>query len=686
MTKRTPLNGVAKRQWSNADWIWSSKVWTLLLLTAWAVRGDPNSPPKTTDDLENLTLEQLVNVRVTSVSKEQTDLFASPAAISVVTADDIRRLGITSLPEALRLVPGMDVAQITANEWAVSARGFNAEFGRDLLVLIDGQTVYTPSTAGVFWNAQEVVMEDLDRIEVIRGPGATLWGANAVDGVINVISKSAKETQGLLVSSSAGSAQQDTATVRYGGELASNLYYRVYGTHSDVSDFTDSNGKGAGDGWDSTLGGFRADWQPPSQNILTLQGRYYYSEAAQPIEQVTLAPPAVLLNSEKEFNQGGNVLGRWTRNVSDSAQWTVQAYFDHVEQNTGFGIEYLNTYDVDLQDRFSLGSWNDIVWGTGYRYQVVGETPTFELNWTPETQYIRLFNVFGQDDIMVVPERLHLILGSKFEDNSLVQWEVEPNARLLWTPSKNQTLWAAVSRACRIPSLFELDSRLNAAAFQPGPSSPPALVSVFGNPEATAEKLLAYELGYRIAPTKSLSFDLTGFYNVYQHLLVQVPNATVIEASPPPPHLLISSTYQNAGSGDTYGIELSGQWRVTENWRLTASYSWLGTQLTPASVFPHSPQQQFQVRSYLDLPYHLELNGAVYVVGQNTSPLSVGFQEIPSYVRADLGLIWRPCKWLEVGLWGQNLQQKEHIEFSAEQTHVLTEIPRSVLAKVTVRF
>jgi iron complex outermembrane receptor protein len=658
----------------------------LLLRPAWAAGADTNQPPKTSDDLENLTLEQLVNVQVTSVSKEQTDLFASPAAISVVTADDIRRLGITSLPEALRLVPGMDVAQINANEWAVSARGFNAEFGRDLLVLIDGRTVYTPSSAGVFWNAQDVDMEDLDRIEVIRGPGATLWGANAVNGVINVISKSAQETQGLLVSSSAGSVQQDAATVRYGGELASNLFYRVYGTRSDVSDLTDSNGKGAGDGWNSTLGGFRTDWEPPSQNILTLQGDYYYSEAAQPIAQVSLAPPAVSLISEHEFNQGGNILGRWTHDVSDSAQWTLQAYFDHVEQNTGFGNEHLNTIDVDLQDRFSLGSWNDLVWGVGYRDQVAEDTPTFELAWTPETQAIRLFSMFGQDDITVAPDRLHLILGSKLEDNSLVQWEYEPNARLLWTPSKSQTIWAAVSRATRTPSLFELDTRLNATAFQTGPASPPALVSIFGNPEATAEKLLAYELGYRVAPTKNLSFDLTGFYNIYDHLLIQVPNPTVIEASPSPTHLLISSTYQNAGSGDTYGVELSGQWRVLENWRLTASYSWLGTQLTPAADFAQSPQQQFQVRSYLDLPCHLELNGAVYIVGRNTSPLSTGFEEIPSYARVDLGLIWRPRKWLEVGLWGQNLLQSEHIEFSSQQTPAVTEIPRSVLAKVTWRF
>jgi iron complex outermembrane receptor protein len=316
----------------------------------------------------------------------------------------------------------------------------------------------------------------------------------------------------------------------------------------------------------------------------------------------------------------------------------------------------------------------------------VEDTPTFEFTWIPEIQHLRLFNFFGQDDLKILQDRLHLILGIKFEDNSLVDWEVEPNARLLWTPTEHQTLWAAVSRAARTPSLFELDGRLNAAAFQPGPASPPALVSVFGNPNNAAENLLAYEVGYRVEPAKNLSFDLTGFYNIYDNLLIQVHNPTVIETIPSPTHLLISSTYMNAGSGDTYGVELSSQWRVIENWRLTASYSWLGTRLTPASDYAQSPQQQFQVRSYLDLPYHLELNGGVYLVGRSTAPIATGFDEIPSYVRADLGLIWTPRKWLEIGLWGQNLLQSEHIEFAAQQTPALTEIPRSVLAKVTVRF
>jgi iron complex outermembrane receptor protein len=450
----------------------------------------------------------------------------------------------------------------------------------------------------------------------------------------------------------------------------------------------ESTGTAAGDAWNASQGGFRMDWEPPSQNVLTLQGDYYYSEAGKPTDRVSLTPPGTTLIDDHEYNESGNILVRWTRIFSDSSQLTLQTYYDHVQQEDGFGIEILNTYDIDLQDRFALGSRNDFVWGTGYRYQAVENTPSYELTWTPEIEYIRLFSVFGQDDFTVMRDRLHLILGSKFEDDSLVGWEIEPNGRLLWTPAENQSVWAAVSRASRTPALVELNGHLNVAAFPTAPPGPPALVSVFGDPDNVPEKLTAYELGYRVAPAKNLSFDVTGFYNVYDDLIIQAPNPTVFVTSPPPPHLLISSTWLNAGAGDTYGIELSSQWRVLDSWRLTASYSWLGTRLTAetSSYVGRSPSQQFQIRSYLDLPYHLELNGAIYFIDRSLSPSPTGLDEIPAYARVDLGLTWSPRKWLEVGLWGQNLQQSMHVEFSSQQTPALTEIPRSVLAKVTVRF
>jgi iron complex outermembrane recepter protein len=646
-----------------------------------------NPPAASANALPDLSLEQLVNVQVTSVSKKATSLADSPAAISVITADDIDRLGIVTLPDALRLVPGMDVAQINANEAAVSVRGFNAQFGDKLLVLIDGRSVYTPASGGVFWNSQTVMLDDLDRIEVIRGPGAVLWGANAVDGVINIVSKSARETQGLLVTGAGGSEIQPLAGVRYGGELASNVYYRVYAQRSDEAEYQETSGPGAGDFWDTTLAGFRIDWEPPTQNTVTFQGDYYGDEAGEPSRSVSLAPPGVSYPTVTEYNNGGNLLGRWTHDFSASSQLTLQAYFDHVEQDDSYGELYQNTYDIDLQDHFALGSWNDFVAGAGYRYTALENTPSFQLTWVPETFFNTIYNFFAQDEITVVPDRLRLTVGGKLEYNNLADWQPQPDGRVLWTPTEKQSIWASAALATATPPLVNQSARLNVAAFQPSASSPPALVSILGNPNIGVERLTDYEIGYRNAVAERLSFDVTGFYNVYDSLIVAVPNPTQIESSPGPTHLLLPSTWENAGQANTYGAEVSGQWRVTESWRLTASYSFLEMQLnTAAQSLGQSPEQQFQLRSYLDLPHHLQLNGAFYFVDRCTSPLTSTVVEIPTYARLDLGLVWRPAHWLEVGIWGQNLSQAWHVEFASQQTQVLTEIPRSVMAKITLRF
>ncbi len=496
---------------------------SLICVLASAPAKADDAPAKSFQDYADLSLEQLVNVKVTSVSKKETELSLSPAAISVVTGEDIRRLGITTIPEALRLVPGMDVARVNGNEWAVNARGFNDEFAKSLLVLIDGRTVYTPASGGVFWNAQDVVMEDLARIEVIRGPGATLWGANAVNGVINIISKPAKETQGALVSTAAGTEDQPTTTARYGGQLGTNLYYRVYAKYFNRDGLVDSTGRDAADDWRMARGGFRVDWEQSPENLLTLQGDGYGGHAARSVSSVSLNPAATQLATGREQNDGANVLGRWTHTFSEASQLSLQGYYDYFKEDDGNGTEYSHTLDFDLQDHFALGTRNDIVCGAGFRHASIQNTSDFNLAWTPETQQIQLFNVFAQDDIMLVPERLHLTLGSKFEHNSLVGLEIQPSGRLLWTPGAHQTVWAGVSRAARTPSLFERNARLNVAAFQP-PGSPPVLVSILGNPAVTAEKVTAYELGYRVEPTPRLSFDLAGFFNQYSDLLVTPSN------------------------------------------------------------------------------------------------------------------------------------------------------------------
>ena len=672
---------------------WCNRFWNkasfagFMLLVAGAI-GAADAAPPSTNSVADISLEELINIQVTSVSKKETDLFTSPAAIYVITCEDIRRSGMTSLPELLRMVPGMDVARIDANHWAISSRGFNDQYANKLLVLIDGRTIYSPVTAGVFWNVQDVPLDDIDRIEVIRGPGATLWGANAVNGVINIITKSAKDTQGGLVTVTYGTEDQPSTTVQYGGQLATNLFYRAYVTYFNRDNFTDSTGKDAADAWNSIRGGFRMDWEPTTENSFTLQGDYYRLNAGETIDDTTLTPPFANRVNYVDHDSGGNVMGRWTHNFSDTSQLSLQLYYDHSKQGDAPIVIKNDTYDFDLQHRFALGTRQDIVWGAGYRYLTTDTSPSFFATLTPGGEHEQLVSAFIQDDITVVENRLHLIVGSKLEHNHTTGFEVEPSGRLAWTPTKKQTIWAAVSRAVRTPSDLEQDIRQNNSASQTPPSPFPVLVSVFGNPNLQSEELTAYELGYRIKPLERLSFDVSAFYNVYDRLMTPVQGAPYFV--PPAGPMVVPLTFQNSQRGETYGGELLGEWRVTENWKLIASYSLLQMHLHPnnpgASVNDISPQNQFQLRSYLNLPHHVELDGAVYYVDQ-IAPIS-GFSgmSIPAYVRVDLGMTWRPTKSLEIGIYGQNLADGSHPEFTSYKTTVLTEMPRSVMGRVTWRF
>jgi iron complex outermembrane recepter protein len=651
--------------------------------------ADQKQSAASSGDWSNLTLEQLVNIQVTSVAKKQTDLFKSPAAIYVITQEDIRRSGLTSIPELLRMVPGLDVARMDANHWAISARGFNDQYANKLLVLIDGRSIYTPAFAGVYWNTQDVPLEDIDRIEVIRGPGATLWGANAVNGVINIITKNAKDTQGGLVSATYGTEDQPSTTARYGGTLGTNLFYRAYVKYFNRDEFVDSFGHDTVDEWNATRGGFRADWEASDINRLTLQGDYYYSDTGETVDWAMLTPPFANRINYIDHNEGGNVLSRWTHDFSETSQLTLQMYYDHMRQEDAPIIIRNETYDFDLQHRFALGERQDIVWGLGYRYQDEHVTTNFWVSLTPAISHHQVFSAFVQDEISVVPDRLHLTIGSKFEHNDYTGFEVQPSARLAWTPTEKQTIWAAVSRAVRTPSNLELDIRQNRLAFQP-PSGPPILISVLGNPDLKSEELLAYELGYRAEPTKQLSFDATAFYNVYDRLRNFVQGFPRLENNPPPPHLLIPLTLGNGQRGETYGAELLAEWRATDNWRLVASYTLFQMHVGPnnpgTSINNDSPQNQFQLRSYLNLPHHVELDGAVYYVDQIAPVLGMAEAHIPSYVRLDLGVTWCPLKSLEIGIWGQNLLDERHAEFTNYKTDFITEVPRSVLGRITWRF
>ncbi len=651
-----------------------------LWLAAGAGATGTNQPPPAADDLENLSLEQLVNVRVTSVSKKKpTCLLHRPPSTSL-RKEDIRRNGITSIPDALRMVPGMNVAQINASQWAVSSRGFNGQFADNLLVLVDGRSVYTPAFAGIIWEIQDLVMEDVDRIEVIRGPGAALWGDNAVNGVINIITKSARETQGGLISTSFGTDEHSITSLRYGGQLSTNLFYRAYLKYETEDGFDNSSGGNRPlDGWDAWHGGARFDWEPNLNDRFTVQGDYLAADLDGTAQSPLLTPPYVTNFTGVNPKSDGNVLGRWTHDFSSSSQLTLQVYYDRSVETDAELKSTVDVYDLDLQHRFALGERQDLIWGAGFRDNEDIIPPSFNLTLYPAKSFTQIYNVFAQDDVTVVKDRLHLILGTKLDHDPYTGFEIQPSGRLLWTPSDRQTVWLAVSRAVSTPSqISAVASRYNQSAF-PSPGGP-VLVSLFGNPDLQAEELVAYELGYRMVPSPSWSFDLATYYNVYNDDQGYQTGTPFFEATPVP-HLVIPEISENLQSGETYGAELSVQWKPFDCWRLAASYSWLHMHLEPVDATAgDSPQNQFQIHSYLDLAHNVDLSSAIYYVSRLPD------QNVAAYIRLDLGVTWQVNKSWEIGIFAQNLTDDGHAEFGSFRTPVITEIPRSAYGKITYRF
>jgi len=640
----------------------------------------------TGDDLTGMSLEQLMKEPVTSVTKKTSRLSDSAAAIAVVTQEDMRRLGIASLPDALRLVPGLDVARISSNAWAISSRGFNSEFANDLLVLVDGRSLYTPATAGVFWNAEDILIEDVERIEVIRGPGATLWGANAVNGVINIITKRAQDTQGGMMSALGGTDPNAQAAARYGAAIGADLSYRVYAKYLNQSALLDSTRTVDTGAWHTASGGFRADYVPSAADGFTLQGDIYSGRAGTISPTLMLIPPSSAQSVYTESNSGSNVLGRWTHTYSPDSALTVQTYLNHVDQFDGSGFETLNTYDLEVQHSLTWRA-NDLLWGAGYRQVSIDYVSKgFEVQWTQPHRDCEILNVFLQDDVTVLPDRAHAIVGVKFEHNTLVVPSLDPNLRLLWTPTSNQTVWGAVSQATRTPSLFELDARTNIAV-EPGPAGPPSLISVIPNTDLRSEKLVAYELGYRISPLPNVSLDVASFANHYTDQITLLGGTPQIQTTFGLPDLLIPLTNQNVAHGWTYGVETAVHWQPLPNWQLAGSYTFLRMDiLVNTGVNRQSPQEQGQVRSYLDLPRHLQFNSALYYVGPVTAPAGPIAAAIPAYVRADVGLVWNPSRALTIGAWGQNLLQSRHAEYASQITSILTDVPRSLVGKITWNF
>ncbi len=642
-------------------------------------------------DVTAMSVEDLMNLQVTSVSKRAQKVADAAAAVFVITQEDIKRSGARNIPETLRMVPGLEVARLDENKWAISSRGFNGRFANKLLVLIDGRSVYTPLFSGVYWDVQDVPLEDVERIEVIRGPGATLWGANAVDGVINIITKPAKATQSALVQVEAGSDQLTSNTVRFGDKVGDKGYYRAYVKYFDWASGKSITGQNAADGWHQVRGGFRSDWTLSHSDSLTFQGDLYNSREGETLTVPTLSAPYSNTFENVGHYSGGNLLGRWTRSSGNSS-FSLQGYFDRTNySDNNLFTDHESVFDVDFQHDFHLGNANEIVWGAGYRSIQDGNTSSFTVSVQPSHAQYNQFSAFVQDEVNFLDSRLRVTFGSKFEHNAFTGWEFEPNIRFLGSITKTQSVWVAVSRAVRTPALTEEGLRLNDVVVPPGAppfNSPlPVIEAVFGSRQFKSEDLIAYEIGYRVQASNSFSADIAAFYNSYSNLRTAEPGMPFLEGSPAPTNVVIPFVALNKMSGGTYGIEPFVDWKALPRWKLFGSYSFLrmnihknNDSLDPTPDLPNgtNPEHQFYFRSSLELPKHIEQNLIVRHVTQLSS------LNVPGYSSLDAGIRWTPAPSWELSFHGENWLNHRHPEFAPDFVNTLpTLVGRSFNVSVT---
>jgi iron complex outermembrane receptor protein len=647
----------------------------------------------TAGDLKQLSIEDLMHLEVTSVAKGPQRLLQAAAAIQVITADDIRRSGASSIPEALRLADGLQVAQISAHDWAISARGFNANLANKLLVLVDGRAVYTPLYGGVLWNVQDCLLADIDRIEVISGPGGTLWGANAVNGVINIITKAARDTQGLYALADGGNVLQEQAGIRYGATLAPGVYLRAYGKYTDHGREVTSSGTSADDSWRVGRGGFRLDAEPSAPDRLTVQGDFYSGA-----EDVAATGGAGL--------SGGNILGRWTHATPGGASMNLQLYYDHTHLSQPFAAspaappffsgfpaaslkDDLDTYDLDFQYHFAWGARHKVSWGLGYRATHESDEDLSIVRFAPTVLSQTLYSGFVQDEIMLARD-VYLTVGSKLEHNDYTGFEFEPSARVQWNLESTQLLWAALSRAVRTPSRYDRDLLVPTGLSNAPPPLQFPTTFLQGNPDFISETLLAYEVGYRAQLGPKLSTSVSAFYNDYRHLRSTTATPTTAVYVFPYPVF-----FQNNLEGETHGLELSASYQMLEWWRLHAGYDLLQEHIrlkpgavdaTGATNETADPQQQVALRTSMDLSRDLTLDAAVRWVDSlhiNSGPTGgpvVG--TVPSYFELDSGIAWHPSTSLEVSLMGRNLLHAQHPEYGFPSP-TREQIGRSVFGRIT---
>jgi iron complex outermembrane receptor protein len=667
---------------------------------AWGQTPQTNQPPETQPsssanqapqaatpsqgDLTQLSIENLMNVDVTSVSKKEQKLARTAAAVFVITQEDIRRSGATNIPDALRMVPGLDVAQINANTWAISARGFNEQFSDKLLVMIDGRSAYTPTFGGVYWDTIEVPLEDIERIEVIRGPGGTVWGANAVNGVINVITKSAKETHGGMVVLGGGNVDEEFGTLQYGGTIEGKTDYRAYVKYTNGDHAPGINGGSAGDGWDMLRGGFRFDSVLSSADKLTVEGSVYGGQEGQGV--LGLSPG--LVTHEFGDTAGGDIEAYWNHTYSEKSASTLQATFDRYEHAVPFKDDR-NTLDIAFQHYFSWGEHQEVIWGADYRF-TGHDSNSAAVFYAASDDSRQFFSGFLQDEIAILPDRLYFTIGTKAEHNDYNGFDLLPSARLAWQPNQKNTLWMAVSRAERTPSSGDVADQVNGGEI-PGPGGVPIQIQLNGNPNFKNEKLTAYEAGYRAALTNSFSLDFSAYYNSYKDLRTLETGALTMVPTPAPGHFLLPLFFSNEMNGEASGLEIAGNWKPKSRWTLKAGYAFeqVHVHLEPTSndttlssvAQGGSPQHSIQLQS------HVELGHAIAWDTSANFASRLPALGVPTRTRLETGLTWHFRKYISASLVGQDLLRDHELEYL--NVSGLTQsslVKRSVYFKMTWSF
>lgn len=676
-----------------------SAAMALLLCPPVTLRASP-SPA---GELKAMSLEQLMNLEVTSVARGAGTVRRSPAAIHVITREDIRRSGATVIPELFRSVPGMQVARIDNNKWAIGVRGFNDRFNGKLLVQVDGRTVYNPLSSGVFWDAVDCPLQDIERIEIVRGPGASVWGANAVNGVINILTRSAAQTQA-GISGRAGDEERGSAAVRFGDRTRAATW-RVYAQAFERDNQFSATGESPDD-WSGGSSGFRVDWPPGEDADFTLQGDFLGSSAQRRDFRPAPVAPFSLVNTEDEETRAGNLLARWTGKREGDATWSLQTYWDRFDRKGSEGFVDLrwDTVDVDFQQQLPAWGRHLVTYGAGYRYidARLGSSTSddgFAVSFSPADRRRHLASAFVQDQVALAAD-LSLTLGSKFEHNDHTGFEIQPTMRVLWTPSEASSAWAAVSRAVRTPTLSEdaIGSR-QLPSFPPALGGAPLFARLSNSPDMESEEVTAHELGFRSQLSDTVSIDVAAFYNEYDKLRTVVPGAAVPSAVAGAFDLPL--TFQNRMSARTRGVEMSATWQPVELCKIAAAYTFLKMDLhadptlaagtIAASEAPErqNPQQQLYLQSSWSFPHDVELD----VSGRFVDRLTAFTPVIDDYVELDVRVGWRPdwrFDWLagrnlELALVGRNLLEAHHAESGTAPllSSLLVEIERAVHVTAT---